>query len=154
MRSLSLAAALLTSLATALAQDTTAIPGEFQGPDPVLTEDVGGLPGSPLLDATEVLAEAAEAGGLLYLDPSTAVDIIAGYEKTLAQYPGGSALVADLRLVREELEGGSPDGAAIGEALVRLGEATVAAAEADAGGNYGVLGEALREAGQKLGGGE
>lgn len=136
----------------AFAQEPVEAPAELDGP--VLTEDAGGLPGSPLLDATEVLAEASEAGGLLYLDPATAIDIISGYEKALAQRPGSAPLIADLSAVREELASGEPDGAIISAALLRLGEATVATAENDAGGNYAVLGEALKEAGNKLGGGE
>ena len=145
------AALAAASLAFAQGEPVEA-PAELDGP--VLTEDAGGLPGSPLFDATEVLAEADEAGGLLYLDPATATEIIVGYEQALAQRPGGAALVADLEAVREELASGEPDGSVIGPALVRLGEATIATAESAGGGNYEVLGRALVAAGEKLGAGE
>lgn len=152
LRSLLLGAASLAT-AVALAQEPADAPAELDGPlidNPVLTEDAGGLPGSPLLDPTEVLAEATESGGLLYLDPTTATDIVDGYAKTLAQYPGTETLIADLQVVSEQLASGTPDGAVIGAALVRLGEGTVTAAEADGGGNYAVLGEALLAAGKQL----
>lgn len=153
LRSLSLGAAALGT-AAALAQQPADAPSELDGPlidNPVLTEDVGGLPGSPLLDATEVLAEATEVGGLLYLNPTVATDIIDGYAKTLAQYAGTEELIEDLNVVSEQLKSGTPDGAVVGAALVRLGERTAAAAEADGGpGNYAVLGGALTAAGEQL----
>lgn len=147
-----LAPALLLAVAGLAQEEPATAPAELDGP--LLTEDVGGLPGSPLLDATEVLAEATEAGGLLFLAPATATAVVDSYAATLAQYPNAEALVGDLELVSAQLASGAPDGAVVGEALVRLGEATVATAETAGDATYVTLGEALAEAGRKLGGGE
>lgn len=142
MFGLTLLAVCSLTAAIALAQEPVEACAEIDCP--ILTEDVGGLRGSRLLDATEVLAEATEAGGLLYLDPTTAIEIVAGYETAPTQRAGSEAIVENPGIVREQLASGEPDGSLIAET----------AAEGNGEGNYGVLDEALIVAGEKSGGGE
>ena len=125
---------------------TVEAPTEMESPP--LTEDAGGLPGSPTLDAKSVLQTAADAGGLTQIAPTTALRIIDSYRSALAQRVGSEALVEDLDVVRAQLSGGRPDAKVVGEALERLGARTQAASAGDS--SYELLGRALSEAGGKL----
>ena len=116
----------------------------------VVTEDAGGLPGSPQFDPMEVLAKATNAGGLLQIPLGLAGEIVDDYTVTLAQYPGSAELVTDLKSLRSELGAETVDGAAVGRLLRSLGERTRAVSE-DAG-NYAILGKALESAGEELAG--
>ena len=139
------------SATLALAQDA---PAEATSPvvnGAVVTEDAGGLPGSPQFDPMEVLAKATNAGGLLQLPLGLAGEIIDDYTVTLAQYTGSEAIVGELESLRAALGEETVDGNAVGELLLSLGARTRAASE-DAG-NYAILGKALETAGRELTGG-
>ena len=139
--------------ACATAQDAPVRDAPAEATSPVLdgavvTEDAGGLPGSPQFDPMEVLAKATDAGGLLQLPLGLAGEIIDDYRVTLAQYPGSEELVSDLDALREALGAETIDGATVGSLLSQLGARTRAVSE-DAG-NYAVLGKALEAAGERL----
>ena len=139
---------LLAAAMTARAQDA---PAEATSPvldGAVVTEDPGGLPGSPQFDPMEVLAKATSAGGLLQIPLGLAGEIVDDYTVTLAQYPGSANLVDELKSLRRELNAETVDGTTVGRLLLSLGERTRAVSE-DAG-NYAVLGKALEAAGRKL----
>ncbi len=118
------------------------------GREPVVLDDAGGLPGSPMIDPAEVLRSIQQAGGLTKLPIATAVRVIDAYTSALGQRAGSDALVKDLTLVRAEIQKPTIDGGKVGKALERLGERTVAAADGDA--MYSSLGKALSEAGELL----
>ena len=114
----------------------------------VVTEDAGGLPGSPQFDPMEILAKATNAGGLLQIPLGLAAEIIDDYTVTLAQYAGSEAIVGELESLRAALGAETVDGAAVGELLLSLGGRTRAASEDT--GNYAILGKALEAAGREL----
>lgn len=146
-RFLPLAFALAAAAPSVLAQAPAEAPADLNGT--VLTEDPGGLPGSPQFDALEILSLATDAGGdMLGITSGLAVEILDDYAVTLAQYPNSEALVADLRLVRTQVASGNPDATTVGEALLRMGRATQATAGEDS--NYHTLGGALLRAGEQL----
>ena len=125
---------------------TADAPADLDGP--LVTEDPGGLPGSPLVDPLEVLSVAQAAGGLTKIAPANAVSIIDGFANALAQRAGSGDIVGELNSLKAELTSGSIDGARVGDLLQSLGRRTTAAAGGE--GNYAVLGEALAEAGRGL----
>ena len=97
--------------------------------------------------------------GLTNLATDKAVKNIDGWMQKLeeADFRGAKGIHDNLGKLKRQLESGSPDGAAIGELLVTLGEATVRAA-ANASGKQGEqikqLGELLSRSSEGLQGSE
>ncbi len=115
---------------------------------PLVLDDAGGLPGSPMIDPGEVLMSVEQAGGLTKLPLDAANRVIDAYVSALAQRADSDALVGDLKTVRAEINKPTIDGPKVGRALTRLGDRTTAAADGDA--MYSALGTALTESGAML----
>ncbi len=136
----------LLFLACSSSTKTVDSPSELNGP--VVTEDVGGLTGSPMIDPLETLRAAEDAGGLMQIPLRTAITMIDAYRNALAQRVGSEALTSDLEKLKTELSSPRIDGVVVGQTLQRLGKRTIAAAES--GSTYETLGKALVEAGEGL----
>ena len=113
-----------------------------------VTEEAGGLPGSPLIDGSETLRAVKDAGGLTKLPLATAIAVIDSYRNALAQRAGSEAITDDLDVLKRELKADEIDGRLVGFTLRRLGQRTQSAADGDA--VYQALARTLTEAGNQL----
>lgn len=144
--------ALFASVAVfAQVEEPVAAPEEMEGVEE--TTDYSSDYGSDVEESTEVTASGTvaaveEAGGLLALEPTTAVANIEGWIAKLDGVEGGADIQDMLKTLKEQLTAETIDGSAVAETLTGLSAATEMAGTGDA--DLEALAGALEDAAMKL----
>ena len=152
MKNLLILPALVASLAAfAQVEEPATAPAEME--DVEESTEYGTDYGAEVEESTEVSAAGTveavtEAGGLLALEPATAVANIEGWIAKLDGVEGGEDVQGMLKTLKDQLTAETIDGSAVAETLTGLSAATAMAGAGDA--DLEALAGALEDAAMKL----